>query len=88
MKPKVDLEAAAQAESSGALAVGRPEFRRGRPVVVKGQAGKAFAVKLARHLLGLVRETSRGKSLVKSGRVSFRLTQQDGDHVLTIRGLR
>ena len=86
MKPKVDLDAAADAESAGALAIGRPAFRQGRPVVAKGRAGAAIAVELARHLLGLVREVGGEKSWVKSGKISFRLEEKGESHVLTIRG--
>lgn len=86
MRSKIDLEAAAQAESSGAFAVGRREFRRGRSVVAKGRAGATVAAELARHLLGLVREAGGKKSWVKSGKVSLHLEEKGESHVLTIRG--
>ncbi len=76
MKPKINLAEAAEAESFGALAIGRRRFRH--------KQGAATST-LIHYLLEMVREAGAEKRWVRAGRLSLRLHSEGRKKVLSVR---
>ena len=77
MKHKINLAAAADAESFGALAIGRRQFRRRQTAAAPG---------LIRYVFRIVREAGAEKHWVRAGRLSLRLREKGKQQMLVIQG--
>ena len=76
-KPRIDLAAAADAESFGALAIGRPHPLR--------RADLATSVAALRSLLGVFKKAGATTRSIKVGKASLRMRVKGRHQVLTIR---